>query len=186
MTTSVQPCSQAYTLILPAPTLTSVPILGVSSPASTESMPSGESLTMVMESQDIAISIPKHLHIISTLVHSSDSPVPSTNSTSSDLSTRSVSYPVVVVPELTILAEAYPECLNRPGGGKEYLCHLCAFRHSNQDCILTHIKKHLDITIGCPVCRKGYQKVASLCKHGRDAHNVQIVASSDFIPTEAH
>ena len=141
---------------------------------------------MVTESQNAPVSIPKHCHIIPTLVHSSDSPVPSTSSTSSDPSTRLVSYPVVVVPELAIPAETYPEHLNRPGRDKEYLCHLCAFKHSSLDCILTHIRKHLDITIGCPICSKGYQNVASLHKHGRDVHNIQIVVLSDVIPTEEH
>ena len=147
-------------------------------------MLSAESLAMLMESQDVPMSIPKHHCIIPTVVHSFDSTVLSTSSTSSDLSTRLVSYPVVVVPELTILAKAYPEHINRPGRGKEYLCYLCTFRHSNLDCILTHIRKHLDITIRCPVCSKGYQNAASLCKHGKDVHNVQIVALSDVIPTE--
>ena len=147
-------------------------------------MPCNENLATVMESQDVPMSIPKCCHIVPALVHSSDFPVLATSSTSSDPSTRSASYPVVVVPELTIPAETYPEHLNRPGGGKDYLCHLCAFRYSNLDCILTHVTKHLNITIGCPVCGNEYQNVASLCKHGRDVHTVQIVASSDVIPTE--
>ena len=59
MTTSVQPHPQAYTLTLLAPAPTSVPILGVSSPVSTVSMPSGEGPAMVTESQDVPMSIPK-------------------------------------------------------------------------------------------------------------------------------
>ena len=114
-------------------------------------MPSDESLATIMESQDVPTSTPKHCCIIPTLVWSS------TSFTSSDPSTKSPSYPVVVVPEFTILAEAYPEHLNRPGRGKEYMCQLCAFRHSNLDCFLTHVRKHLNIMIGCPVCGKGYQ-----------------------------
>ena len=70
-----------------------------------------------MESQDVPMSVLKCHHIIPTLVQSSDSPVLSTSSTSSDPSTKSASYPVLVVPELTILAEAYPEHLNGPGRG---------------------------------------------------------------------
>ena len=108
------------------------------------------------------------------------------SSTFSGSSTKSVSYPVVVVPKLAIPAEAYPEHLNQPGDTKEYLCHLCTFRHSNLECILTHIMKLLDITIGCFVCGKGYQKVTSLHKHGRDVHSIQIVASADVIPTEEY
>ena len=138
---------------------------------------------MVTESQDVPMSIPKCHHIIPTLVHSSDSPVPSTSSTSYEPSTRLVSYPAVVVPKLTIPAEAYPACLNRPVTGKDDLCCLCSFRCSNLDCILTHVRKHLDIMIGYPVCGKGYQNVVSLCKHGRDVQSVQIVTSSSVIPT---
>ena len=93
-------------------------------------------------------------------------------------STGSTSFPVVVVPKLAIPAEVYPEHLNRPGRGKDYLCCLCHFRHSNLDCFLTHIRKHLEVTIGCPVCGRGYQNTASLCKHGRDIHSIQIVVSS--------
>ena len=66
-------------------------------------------------------------------------------------STSSISLPVVVVPELAILAEAYPKCINRPSGGKDYLCHLCPFRYSNLDSILNHIGKHLNVTIGYPI-----------------------------------
>ena len=108
------------------------------------------------------------------------------SSTSSGPSTKLVLYPSVVVPELTIPADAYPEHLNWPGGHKEYLCHLCTFRHSNLDCILTHIRKHLNITISCPVCSKEYQNVASLHKHGRDVYSVQIVPLADVIPTEEY
>ena len=82
--------------------------------------------------------------------------------------------PVIIMPELAIPAKAYPEQINRPDGGKDYLSHLCLFRHSNLDCILTHVRKHLEIVITCPMCGKGYQNVTSLCKHGRDVHNVQI------------
>ena len=89
----------------------------------------------------------QHHHITPTLI--------------SLLSTSSVSFPVVVVPELAIPAEAYPKCINRPTGVKDYLCHLCPFRHSNLDSILTHIRKHLDMTIGCPICGRGYQNAAS-------------------------
>ena len=91
---------------LPAPALTSVPLLGVSNPVYTQSMSSGEGMAMVMESPDVLMSIPKWCFIIPTLVHSSGSPLPSTSSTSSNPFTRSVSYPHVVVPELAIPAEA--------------------------------------------------------------------------------
>ena len=82
------------------------------------------------------------------------------------------------MPELAMLADAYPECINRPGRGKDYLCKICHFSHTNLDSILTHFRRHLDMTVGCPVCSRGYQNAATLQKHDRDAHNIQIVASA--------
>ena len=185
-TTLAQPNLQAYTSTLPVPAPTSVPVLGVSSPISTEWMSSDESLAAATESQNVPMPTPKCCHIIPTLVWSSDSPVLFTSPSSSDPSTKSASYLLVVVPELTIPAEAHPDHLNRPGGDKEYLCSLCTFRDLNLDFILTHIRKHLDFTISCPVCCKGYQNAASLCKQGRDVHNMQIVALADAIPTQEY
>ena len=75
-------------------------------------MPSDESLTTAMESQDVPVSTPKHHCITPTPVQSSDFPMPFTSFTSSDPPTKSASYPAVVVPELTIPAEAYPEHVN--------------------------------------------------------------------------
>ena len=95
--------------------------------------------------------------------------MPSTSSTAST--------PTVIVPKPAIPVDAYPECLNKPGRGKDYLCKMCHFLHSNLDSILTHDRRHLDIIVGCPICGRGYQNLASLQKHGRDAHNIQIVAS---------
>ena len=88
---------------------------------------------------------------------------------------------MVVVPELLILVELYPEHLNRPGGGKDYLCCLCLFRHSNLDTILMHVRKHLEVVVGCPVYGKGYKNVASLYKHGKEVHHIQIVASASSV-----
>ena len=51
------------------------------------------------------------------------------------------------------------------------------FTSDKSDSIVTHIRRHVDITIGCPICGKGYQNAASLWKQGRDTHNIQIVAS---------
>ena len=128
---------------------------------------------------------PKYLGFFNDFQHCHITPTPvgllSSISTSSS-STSSAKFPVIVVPELAIPAEAYPECINRPGGGKNYLCHVCPFRHSNLDSILTHVRKHLDITIGCPICGNSYQNAASLCKYGRDVPRVQIVASSTSLP----
>ena len=173
-TSLIWPILKQYISPPPVPAPASVPVLGVSS-----LMPADESLTTATESQDVPISTQKHCHITPTLVQSSDSPMLFISSTSPGPFTNSVSYPVVEVSKLAIPMEAYPEHLNQPGGSKEYLCHLCTFRHSNLHCILTHMRKHLDVTIGCPVCGKGYQNVTSLCKHWRDVHSVQIVALAD-------
>ena len=178
--TVVQP-PQAYTStpsVLPPPV---IPIVGITCSAPVKSV--GESVAMVSDPQDVSqpILIPEHCSIVATLVPSTQ--VPSTSSTFSDPSIRSTSCPIVVVPELAISAEVYPENINKPGGGKDYLCHLCSFRHSNLDYILTHVRKPLDITIGCPGCGKGYQNVASLCKHGREVHNIEIMASLGALPT---
>ena len=87
-----------------------------------------------------------------------------------------VSTPIFVVPKLAIPADAYPDHLSKPGRGKDYLCQLCCFSHSNSDLILNHVRRHLDIMVGCPICSRGYQNVVSLHKHCRDTHNIQIVA----------
>ena len=89
------------------------------------------------------------------------------------------SYTLVMVLELFIQDEAYPECVNRPGGGKDDLCHLCSFQHTNYDCMLTHIQKDLNITIGCPSCGQGFKNAASLCKHRKKVHQIQIMASAE-------
>ena len=175
---AAQPHPQAYTSTPPAPAPKVVPMLGISSPITTASTPSEEKLPPTTESQDVSVVIPKWCHFTPSPFISSDSPLPPTSSPSSSLPSKSVSYPVIVIPELAIPAEAYPKCLNWPGD-KDYLCLLCSFQHSNLGCILTHIRKHLNITIGCPGCGKGYQNAASLCKHWRDVHKIQIVASAD-------
>ena len=125
--TVTQPLPQAYTSTPLAPAPTSVPVLGVSSPITTASMPSNECLTAITVSQDVSESTPKCHHITLTLILSSDSPMPAISSTSSGPSAKSVLYPVIVVPKLIVPMEAYPEHLNWPGGSKEYLCHLCTF-----------------------------------------------------------
>ena len=37
-----------------------------------------------------------------------------------------------------------------------------------------HIWQHLEILVSCPMCGKGFQNVASLCKHEKKAHSIQI------------
>ena len=179
VTAQPHPCT--YTSTLPAPPPASVLVVVVSKcsliPAmvtiesnSDEQIPTTPPKTKVF---NIYVPVLKHCCTSTTLI---------SLSISTTLSTSSItSFPVVVIPELVIPAEAYPEHVNRPGGAKEYLCHLCCFTHSNLDSILTHGRKHLDVTVGYPVCNRGYQNAASLCKHGRDIHKIQIVASSDSL-----
>ena len=83
--------------------------------------------------------------------------------------------PSIVVPELAVLEYVLPEWINCPGSCKDYKCQICAFQHSNKDCMLMHIWQHLEILVGCPMCGKGFQNVAYLCKHGRKVHSIQIV-----------
>ena len=175
VTATAQPCTSCtYTSTPPAPPPASVPVMGVSKsspiPAvvTIESRSDEKFLTTLPETKvsNIPVLVSKHHHISTTLI---------SLSISTKLSTSSItSFPVLVVPELAIPAEAYPECLNRPDGGKDYLCHLCCFTHSNLDSILTPVRKHLDVTIGCPVCSRGYQNMTFLCKHGRDVHNFKL------------
>ena len=41
--------------------------------------------------------------------------------------------------------------------------------------MLMYIFQHLEISIGCPMCGKGFQNVASLQKHGKKVDTIQIV-----------
>ena len=95
--------------------------------------------------------------------------------TSSNPSNSASKLPSIVVSKLAILAYTLPEQINHPGGHKDYKCQLCAFQHTNKDCMLTHIWQHLEILVSCPMCSKGFQNVASLHKHGMKVHSIQIV-----------
>ena len=171
---SSQPHVCSYISTPPAPPSTSVLVLGVSTSSTSSHIPAVPPLEST--SNDDEATLPKAMiskisddskcHRITPMLNS---PMPSTSS---------ISFPVVVVAKLAIPAEAYPQCLNRPSGGKNYLSCLCPFRHSNLDSILTHIIRHLDVTIECSICGRGYQNAASLHKHGRDIHSIQIIASS--------
>ena len=172
---SAQPCPCTFTSTPPAPPSASVLVVGVSASSHIPVVPMVESKSDDDETTPLktkisadSAPIPKCHCITITLISAL---VPATSS-------NSISFPVVVVPEQVIPSEAYPGHWNRSGGGKDYLCHLCHLRHSNLDSILTHIRKHLDVTVGCPICGRGYQNMASLNRHGKDAHGIQIVASS--------
>ena len=88
-------------------------------------------------------------------------------------------FPIIVIPELAIPPYAQPEQLNCPGGCKDYQCKLCTFQHTNRDCMLMHICQHLEISISCPMCGKGFQNTASLRKHRKRVHAIQIVEMED-------
>ena len=167
---------QAYTTTPVALSPPAILIVGVTSSLPVESVPVDESEAMVSDPQEVtpSIVIPKCCWISLTPIQSPKSPKPS-----SGPSTKSATYPILVVPKLTIPAEAHPKQLNQLGGGKEYQCQLCTFHHSNLNCILTHVRKHLVITIGCPMCGKRFQNAVSLHKHGRKVHKIQIVASAE-------
>ena len=174
----MQPCPQKYTASPPVSLPVTVPVLGIS----TDSSPAVEETTKTTEPTDAPVTAPQCHHITLVPVTSSVLPLSSTSCSSSSMSTQPsplASYPVIVIPELAIPAETYPEWINQSSQGKDYLCCLHSFHHTNYDCILTHIRKHLDITIICPGCGKGFQNAASLHKHGKEAHQIKIVTSSE-------
>ena len=166
---------QAYTMTLKAPPPSIMPIVGgTNSSLSVASTSSSGSKATALVSQETS---PKHCCIVPTSIQPPESfPLPS-SPPSAGPSDKSASYPTLIVPELAIPMEAQPEEINQPGGGKEYQCQLCTYHHTDKDCMLTHIRKQLDITIGCPMCGKGFQNTASLQKHSQKAHEVQTVAS---------
>ena len=157
----------------PTPLTSSALVLGISTSSTTpevvHTFSSDIAESAVPESKEMKVSdIFPFWHITSIQVESSLS----TSTTSLLTPTSVTTLPVVVVSEVAIAAEAYPEWINRPDGGKDYLCCLCLFRHLNLDCILTHVRKHLEIIISCPICCKGYWNAMFLCKHGRNVHKI--------------
>ena len=161
---------QAYTTTQMAPPPTSVPMVDLTS-SSSSSAPYVVKMTETPS---------KQCHIVPTLLQpSTESFSLPDNPPSPGLFVKPVSFLTVVVPKLAILPEAMPEQIDQQGGVKGYQCQLCTFIHTNRDCILTHICKHLNITIGCPMCGKGFQNVASLWKHGKKAHAIHIVESAE-------
>ena len=103
-------------------------------------------------------------------------PIPAATSRASSSPSK---LPLVVMPELAVPVHAFPEQINCPGGHKDYKFQLCDFQHTNKDSMLTHIWQHLEISIGCPMCGKGFQNVASLHKHGRKIHSIYIVETEN-------
>ena len=169
-------CDEPVKRILPAPPL----IIAVKAFTDTPSAPPPVAVPIIgitdVEPQEVPGtsegSIAKERQITPTAVEPSTSTSPSTPKSSSD----PVSYSVVHVPEMTIPDELYPERINLPKAGKEYLCQGCSYTHSNLDTILTHVrKKNLNITIGCPACGKPYQNAVSFHKHGKEIHKITIL-----------
>ena len=77
------------------------------------------SKTSKMKISNIPVPVSKYQSVTTTLMSPSTSATPSTSST--------VSIPIVVMPKLAILVDAYPEHLNRPGRGKDCLYQMCCF-----------------------------------------------------------
>ena len=174
VTVPAQPHPRAYTLTPPV-SPTSVLVVGVSTtslgPAIASTSVGDKSVPPKAQAPKVSKNF-QHHQITPTMVESSSS------ITALSSPTEAETFPVIDVPELAVPAEAYPEHLNRPGGGKDYLCCPSVFRHCNLVSILSHVRNHLEIITGCPFCGKGYQNTASLCKHGRDTHHFQTVVST--------
>ena len=98
-------------------------------------------------------------------------PIPIASSNPHDLASK---LPSTVVPELAVQAYALPQQINCPGGHRDYKCQLCAFQHTNTDCVLMHIQQHLEISVGCPMCSRGFQNAASSASMGGSTF-IQIV-----------
>ena len=139
MKPTVQP-PHVYTSSPSAPPPPTIPIVGVttSMPEKTSDDKTDKSVTTAPGPQEAPQNVSKHDSIVPTLATTLY--IPSTSSTFS-------SYPIAMVSELVILTDAYPEYINRPGGGKDHLCCLCSFHHTNYECMLTHIRKQLNITM---------------------------------------
>ena len=104
------------TPLVPPPT--SVPVVGIPSTSQGPGSTSVSEISALLKTEVAKISddLPPQC-IIPTPVDLSSS----VSTTSSSVSTNITTLPVVVLPELAIPAEAYPEQINRLGGGKDYL-----------------------------------------------------------------
>ena len=138
-----------------------VTIVGVTQVEESPSTGAAASKSLPSTSSDPKVIPSKCQRIMPTLM-------PTTNSSIPNL-------PSIIVPKLVVLMYALPEQINHPGGHKNYKCQICAFQHTNRDSMLTHFQQHLEISVGCPMCGKGFQNAASLCKHGQKVHSIKIV-----------
>ena len=126
----VQPHPKFSTNTPPAPPPCLVPVEGISTSSPTQAV-APASLSDIVES---AVLEPKERKASDIVPFRHISPIPvglssSASTTSLLVPTSVTTLPVVVVPQLAIPAEAEPEWINRPGGGKDYLWHLCPLRH---------------------------------------------------------
>ena len=142
-----------------------VPIAGVT--PSSEKLPAPEEARASTSTTDLESSPAKWHKIMST-------PLPAKGS---DTSSESSKFPSIVVPKLAVPMHALPEQINHQGDHKYYKYQICVFQHTNIDCMLMHIWKHLELSVRCLMCGKGFQNAASLCKHGQKIHVVKIVES---------
>ena len=105
---TIQPHPQTYTSTPPSPIPMAFPVLGLS----TISIYGIKKMEKTTGSQDVPVITPKCCHLTLTLVTYSVSPLPYTSSSSSSLPSKSASYLVIVIPELAIPVETYPEHVN--------------------------------------------------------------------------
>ena len=153
----------ASSVLIPAP---SVPILGVTEMAEPMEVKASTSKTSPPTTlASIQIAPSKHCRI---------TPMPILVTTSRAHSSPS-KLPLVPVPKLVVPVHTLPRWINCPRGEKDYKCQLCDFQHTNEDCMLTQVWQHLEISIGCPMCGKGFQNMAFLHKHGRKIYLNHIV-----------
>ena len=149
--TSAQPCPYTFTATPPVPPLASVLLEGI-----TES--SSAPATVTVGSSKLAEEIPVTLEASKTEI--SDTPVlvfkcqqdttalespstlaqPSTTSAQSPSTGPATTIATVVMPEVATPTDVYPEHINRPSRGENYLCQICHFSHTNLDSVLTHIR----------------------------------------------
>ena len=193
-------CNSAVEVVLlgtPAAKMLEVLSLATSSPQAYTSISSRPPLTLV--STSLTIVVPPQVPIAGVTLGTSSEKLSAVEegkaSTSSDpegtpakwckitpmpllVKSHTVSkLPSIVVPKLVVLTHALPEQFNCPGDCKHYKCWICVFQHTNRDCMLMHIWQHLELSVGCPMCGKGFQHAAYLCKHGQKVYSVNIVES---------
>ena len=147
-----------------APPSPTIPIIGVTSSLPITSVSSDGNEVRASDSQEIS----KHCHIVLTSIQPSDSTSLPSSPPSPGPSNKSTSYPILIVPELAIPAEAQPKWLNQPGGGKEYRCQLCTFPPYRPRLHVNSYQKTLRYYYRLPCLQQRVPKcIASLHKYGK-------------------